>query len=241
MYVVTNVLSAFSWIALAFLIHKTRVKYAPNTVQRWVKRLTYTFKAFCGLSAVRSLTNILTVLHTMQTVQSQIFILNNIALAVLVGYTSIYYRELPKFLQRLADHQKRSHRFSALADVASDAMIELDREGYIWYANAAAERMFQLAHEDILGMNFIDELTAPSTRKIFIGMRDQYQAGVDQDIMNRTDPTEIELIRNRSPFKAAITIARYELGGVERFICVIRDVTRRVKLQPNTVTTNESD
>lgn len=101
-YIITNFLGAAAWIALGILIHMARTRYSPPVVRAWVYPLAISMKIFCGISAMRNIMNNVVIYFPItQSIQAGVFILNVFALAAAVGYASVYYKQIPRFLERL--------------------------------------------------------------------------------------------------------------------------------------------
>jgi PAS domain S-box-containing protein len=241
-YLVTNLIAAAAWVTLGVLIHLSRVKFAPEVVRTWIKGLSYTMKVFAALSVLRCLANISWVYHFFSRGEAVIFILNNMALAVAVGYASVYYKRLPQFLNRLARHQRLSRRFTVIADASADAFFEVDEHGNIWYANKAAADIFGFFNEArqpdpkaMLGLNFIDDLVAPEDMKRMQERRAAFLLSGKSDLIGRHTPMKIIARRRRSEvFPIEVTVSAYDkedrLAGA-RFCIIARDISYRMVLE----------
>lgn len=103
LYIITNAIAALAWIVLGVMIHLARTHQAPLTLRFWVYPLTLSIKIFCGISAVRYLLNNIVIYYpTALPIQGWVYIINVMALAIAVGYVSVFYKRIPEFLQRLS-------------------------------------------------------------------------------------------------------------------------------------------
>lgn len=247
-YSVTNILSGVCWIILAVLIHMFRVQAWRKGVEAtgltnglggeravvfsWIKPLTYAMKIFCAISAGRYFVNVGVVfVHELIVIQNAAFFLNTLSLAVAVAYASVFYNKIPSFLLRLKGHQEKSRRFTVIADASVDAFLETDEAANIWYANRAAGEILEYSEpKSLLGLNFIDDLVAPSDREKYAAMRSDYAAGGMPAIINRRSPEKILLrCENGREFPAEMTVTHYRVGETDRFCLIIRDTSYREK------------
>ena len=119
--------------------------------------------------------------------------------------------------------------FRNLLESAPDAMIIIDEQGKIAIINAQAETMFGYSREEILG-NRIEILLPERLKKVHVDNREAYTEdpkvrpmGAGRDLVaRRSDGSEFPVEISLSPVKTA--------GG--RFVSsVIRDVTRRKRME----------
>lgn len=239
-YILTNEVAALSWVALGILIYLSRTRQSPPTVRVWVYPLALSMKIFCGISAVRYVMNNIAIYYSLaQTIQAGVYIVNVLALAFAVGYASIYYKRIPEFLVKLNRDQALSRRFTVIADTAVDGFLETDEHGNIWYANRSAADIFGMLDEAgkpdpklLLGRNLVDDFMEGKTQETFSAMRDMYSETRTAPIINRREPTKINLKRaGVGVFDAEITVAEYEVEVEKRFCVVVRDISYRVALE----------
>lgn len=242
LYIVTNAIAAAAWITLGILIHMSRIRHSPPMVRTWVYPLALSMKVFCVISAVRyTMNNVVIYLPVTQFIQAGIYIVNVLALAIAVGYASVYYKKIPGFLHRLGRHQALSRRFSVIADVAVDAFLETDAAGTIWYANRAAAEIFSVHDSNgnpdpkgLLGHNIVDDFMAGQIQRDFVLMRERYKTEGTADIVGKREPTKLELKRTcGKSYWAELTVTQYQVEAEERFCLVIRDISYRVALEEN--------
>jgi PAS domain S-box-containing protein len=119
-----------------------------------------------------------------------------------------------------------SKRFALLLEAAPDAILEVDPEGRIVLANTEAERLFQRAREELVGLP-VEALLPERFRGGHMAHRDHYGAhpvrrpmGAGLDLFAvRKDGTEFAVDINLSPLPLGA-----EKGHV---MCVLRDVSQR--------------
>lgn len=241
-YVATSMISAGAWIILAILIHKFRTRAWEKGIEggdgdraivfRWIKPLTLALKAFCTLSAARYIANVVDVVYDVDPIQNVLFFVTNLALAVAVGYASVYYKRIPDFLVRIRLHQINSRRFEQIADSAIDSFLEIDTLSNIWYANRAAAEMFGYLHrKELLGRNITELMPIQFREKHLLGIERYLQTG-ESNIIGKREPLRLQAQRaNGQEFPIELTLARYDVGEATRFCAIIRDISYKVKLE----------
>ena len=119
--------------------------------------------------------------------------------------------------------------FRTLLESAPDAMIIIDEQGKIAIMNAQAETMFGYGREDILGQR-IEILLPARLKKQHVQHREEYSGdpkvrpmGAGRDLVaRRSDGNE---------FPVEISLSPVTTGGGRFISSVIRDVTRRKRMQ----------
>lgn len=247
-FMLTNFIAAAAWFTLGVLIHMSRTRHSPPMVRTWVYPLAISMKIFAAISVFRFLLNDIVIYFPItQTIQAVVYIMNVMALAVAVGYASVYYKRIPDFLERLGRHQALSRRFTVIADTAVDGFLETDDKGNIWYANQAAAEIFGVRGSDgkpdrrlLLGRNIVDDFMHGDTRVQFRKVREQFAETGIAEIVSKRLPTRIEMVREfnhrgvlDTPFSAEITVSQYQVGAEQRFCLIIRDISYKVSLEEN--------
>lgn len=241
-FMATNFVAAVAWVTLGILIHMSRTKHSPPMVRQWVYPLAISMKIFAGISTLRFLLNDIVIYFPItQTMQAVVYIVNVLALAFAVGYASVYYKRIPKFLERLNRHQALSRRFTVIADTAVDGFLETDKFGNIWYANRAAAEILNVRGEagepdakQLLGKNVVDDFMMGKTQREFQQIREEYLLTGRAEIIEQRAPTKIQMKRpNAESFFAEITVAEYNVEAEKRFCVILRDISYRVTLEEN--------
>jgi PAS domain S-box-containing protein len=122
-------------------------------------------------------------------------------------------------------HVQSYLRFRDLLEAAPDAILEVDLDGTIVLLNAAAERMFGYAREELLG-KLIEVLVPTGFRDRHREHRDSYSAHPTTRPMG----TGLELFAQRkdgSQFPVEISLSPIRSGQGSRVIAAVRDTTAR--------------
>jgi PAS domain S-box-containing protein len=129
--------------------------------------------------------------------------------------------------RRRADQMRREsdQRFRVLAETAVDAIITIDEQSVVLYANPAVERIFGYTPTQLIGGSL--------TRLIPPGMRAQHSAGLARYLATgeRTLPWRdlklngLKATGDEVPLE--ITFTEYTEGGRRYFTATMRDITER--------------
>lgn len=156
----------------------------------------------------------------------------NEALLLVQGYMSIVAMTFLSLAAVVAERRRTesalSHiegKYSAIAEIAHDAIITIDPTGEILYVNAAAERIFGYRVSDMIGQG-LAMLMAESMRSrheaAFARYRETGQKRCSWDRMEvrgrHKDGHEIPL---------EISFGEYAHGDARLFVGVVRDITKR--------------
>lgn len=125
-------------------------------------------------------------------------------------------------------------RFSAFASSTNDAIVTADEAGLIREWNAAAQRMFGYAKEEIVGRSI--DLIIPSRHRYAHG---QAMACIQKDGDRAPDHLRriggaVEVAgarRDGSEFPIEISISAWRLGREGYFSAIIRDIGERIEAQ----------
>jgi PAS domain S-box-containing protein/diguanylate cyclase (GGDEF)-like protein len=130
--------------------------------------------------------------------------------------------------QRLSEQAYRDGeaRKAAILDAAFDCIVTTDDRGRIVEWNAAAERTFGYARDDVLGRE-VAGLIVPEAS------REAHRAGLARGSVTKLGtPTETTALRaDGSEFPVEIVIARADAGDAAMFTASIRDVTDRKRAE----------
>jgi PAS domain S-box-containing protein len=165
-------------------------------------------------------------------------------LTVLADLTKL--REAERLRADLTESERAAHeeavagqRFSLLLEAAPDAILEVDRQGRIILANTEAQRLFQRAREELVGLP-VEALLPERFRGGHMAHRAHYRAhpvrrpmGAGLDLYAvRKDGTEFAVDINLSPLP----------GGPEEghVMCVLRDVGQRRSAEEKIRVLNQS-
>ena len=125
----------------------------------------------------------------------------------------------------LTDRLKAEQSFRGFLEAAPDAVVVVDRDGWIRIANPLAESMFGYTRDELLGQP-VEILVPQRYRGRHVGEREQYVAAP------RTRPMGLgrELLgvrKNGSEFPIEISLSPIETQQERLFISIIRDITER--------------
>lgn len=105
-----------------------------------------------------------------------------------------------------------------------DGIVISDPAGRITYWNAAAERMFGRAAEEVLGASFWETVIPPESRA---AMEARFPTDAAAGVRQHQDLEGLALRRDGSRFPAELSLAGLELRGVLHMIAIVRDVSER--------------
>ena len=118
----------------------------------------------------------------------------------------------------------------ALIRSAKDAIIAIDEEHNIVLFNPAAELIFRCAAEKVLGTP-LEQFIPHQVRKAHHQHLLDYGKRHDAARAMGMDRLVTGLRADGEVFPLDATISQIELGGVRRYVAVLRDVTERVRMQ----------
>jgi PAS domain S-box-containing protein len=149
--------------------------------------------------------------------------------AELLATTESLGSQIGQFVERTRAEQamyEREARHAAILDAALDCLITIDESGRVIEFNAAAERTFGYAAEEVVGREMVDLIVPPS-------LRDQHRSGFARHLRTGEEKLlgrRIEITGMRADgteFPVELTITRIDLPGRPVFTGFIRDVTER--------------
>jgi len=122
--------------------------------------------------------------------------------------------------------QRSEARFSAVIDTAIDSFVTIDKKGIVTSIDAAGERLFRYASEELVGQN-VKILTPPAVSKNHDGFLEAYKkTGVGKIIGVGREVTAVR--KNGSEFPIELRIAELSaVAGQSGFVAAIRDITHR--------------
>ncbi len=212
-----------------------RYRYA---IFQWVKPLIFGFYFFFAANAVNiGWAFVLTVLSLDDPPKSRVIsvFFSQFSVCVLSALLPMYYKRLPGYLNRLKIHKQNSDRFKAITNSFHDSIIEIDNQSLIWYSNPAAYTVFGYTDEQGNPLEFpllITDLMPPRFRDHHTqGMKRFLETG-NGILMNRKEPIEmIGLKKDGTEFPIEITLSHYHIGESVRFTAIIRDISKRKRLE----------
>ena len=131
-------------------------------------------------------------------------------------------------------------RQRAILEAALDCVISIDEKGCVRYFNAAAERTFGYAAEDVLGRELADLVVPPS-------LREQHREGLARHLATgegRVIGRRIEITAMRadgSEFPVELTVTRSDAPGAPGFTGYVRDITESKRAEEDLIATRQSE
>jgi len=128
-------------------------------------------------------------------------------------------------------------RYRKLLEAAPDAILEVDRGGYIVLVNVQAEKLFGYTRSELLGKAV--ECLIPTR---FQGLHPTHRENYFGHPVMRPMGTGLDLYAKRADgteFAVDVTLSPYESDGGGRVICVVRDVTERKRAEEQIRTLNQ--
>lgn len=135
----------------------------------------------------------------------------------------------PKQQTKTPHHSEAEQRFHELLEAAPDAILEVDQDGRVLLINAAAERIFGYAREELLKLT-VEELVPASMRANHVRHRTVYIAHPQTRPMG----SGLELKAQRkdgSLFPVEISLSPNPSKDGLRVIAVVRDITQRKEIE----------
>ncbi len=143
------------------------------------------------------------------------------------GNISLDLSELKRAEQALHESEERMR---AIASSAQDAIIMLDEAGLVTYWNAAAERIFGWSAAEMMGRNLHNALVPEKYHAEHRAAFAEFQrSGTGGAVGNTLEMTALR--KDGSEFPVEISLAAARLGGGWHSVGIIRDITRRRRME----------
>nr|CRH05764.1 Putative Diguanylate cyclase/phosphodiesterase with PAS domain [Candidatus Magnetococcus massalia] len=143
-------------------------------------------------------------------------------LTILFGVL-IFYRLTNPILHAL---HMREQRFSAVAQMAADAILITDQSGSILFANGAAKRMFNMQAVDLSQEKLSHLISNEQGQKLLVA------EGAGESRPPNDQLVEVEACRYKGEsFPAEMGISSWNVDGERYFSTIIRDITERKAFQ----------
>ena len=140
--------------------------------------------------------------------------------------TSIEITEKKELEKSLETSMKR---FEAVINSAYDGIITIDNDQNIKMFNQAAGEMFDIAHQDAVGMPLVNLLPGRFRHK-----HNDYVAGFNESpVMSRpmhTRASVMGLRQDGTEFPLEVTISKIRVGQTTEMTAVLRDISERARL-----------
>ncbi|HKO87735.1 MAG TPA: PAS domain S-box protein [Burkholderiales bacterium] len=129
----------------------------------------------------------------------------------------------------IAAHESAASH-NAILDSAIDAVVTFDERGAILEFNPAAESMFQIAREEILGKQMFERLMPPELTDPYLSSFEEYLATGRSLFVGRR--AEVQAMRaSGEQFPAEINVTKIEAHGYTSFTAFIRDLSERKRAE----------
>jgi PAS domain S-box-containing protein len=137
--------------------------------------------------------------------------------------------DLRRTQRRLEEELAESERAEALArsilDTAVDGILTIDERGVIQTVNAASERLFGYAAEEVVGRN-VSLLMPEPDRSAHDGYLRRYLETGKRRVIGRGREVE-GLHRDGTRFPLYLSVGEMRVGGERRFTGIVQDITER--------------
>ncbi len=131
---------------------------------------------------------------------------------------------------RTAELRHQEQQLRAIYDNTLGAIISIDSEGVIQSANRTVERIFGYAAEEMVGHNI--KMLAPSSTRPYDGFLQIFRETGEGETVSNIRELRAQR-KDGSPIDIALCVTRLE--GMDRFIGILLDVTRRKQLERDVV------
>jgi diguanylate cyclase (GGDEF)-like protein/PAS domain S-box-containing protein len=147
--------------------------------------------------------------------------------------------ELDSLRREIAEHRENEDRFRTVAQTAVDAIILADAHGNVIFWNESARRIFGYTEEEIAGK--------PLTVLMSPGDRDAHQKGLEHIRLTGKSKyigktKEMQALRkNGEKFPIELSIAMWNVGEKTFYSAIVRDITKRKRLESELQTRATTD
>lgn len=146
----------------------------------------------------------------------------------LVGFAKVT-RDITERMQTARSLQESEERYRTVAETAHDAIVSIDEESRIQFANSATTKMFGYAPSELIGQSITvlmrEQLRAAHTA----GLRHHLHSGRRR--LNWQGVEFQALRKNGDEFPVEVSFGEVAQDGKRRFIGFIRDITERKRAQ----------
>ena len=134
-----------------------------------------------------------------------------------------------RVVERTASLREQGRKLAAIVETAAEGIVTVDSRGIVESMNRAAEQMFGYRNDEILGRNVSLLLPAP------------YREELDSYIARHIEPGHAKVIglrqevsgqrKDGTVFPMDYAVSEFAIGGERRFVAVVRDITKRKRLE----------
>jgi len=141
------------------------------------------------------------------------------------GYFAATFEDVSEAKQIFCALQNSEARANAILDTAVDGIIVTDEEGVVQSFNAAAQRMFGRAEEEILGQSI--GLLMPESFRSKHDERLRRLAEAPQSLLLLKGREVTGLRKDGSCFPIELSVGEFHLNATRAFAGIVRDITDR--------------
>jgi PAS domain S-box-containing protein len=139
-------------------------------------------------------------------------------------------REITERKQAEKALKESEEKARAITDTSMDAIIMIDGEGKVTYANSAAEMMFGYNKSELIGNNIHDLIVSEHARKQYeLKLPDFKKKGKCKVIGKTLEMNATR--RDGTRFPVEISISAMRIGGDWHSVGMIRDISERKKVE----------
>lgn len=139
---------------------------------------------------------------------------------------TVYIQDITRRKRAEEALRESEEKFRLIAETATDAIIKIDENSIIQYANPATEKIFGYSTSEMLGMNLTMLMPERLRQAHLDGVRRYIATG------KKTRPWQgIQfpgLHKNGREIPLEMSYSEYEKGGRRMFVGIVRDITERV-------------
>ena len=142
-------------------------------------------------------------------------------------------KDITRFKQAQVDLEMSEAHHLAILDNALDAIISIDSQGLIQEFNPAAEELFQLKQQDMIGIENIRHIIPRQ-------MRDAHDSGLAKSVENSFQQNEFQRRKEVQGLRSdgelidlEMALTSIEIQGKQQFTAFIHDITERKQLFKN--------
>jgi diguanylate cyclase (GGDEF)-like protein/PAS domain S-box-containing protein len=140
----------------------------------------------------------------------------------LVG-TAADVTQLHEAADRLSESEARNR---AIVETAAEGIVSVDESGLIVEFNAAAERIFDLDSDDVIGAAKIFDLFASDDSERLEGYFHEYLCGAEPRLVGKGATEVTGQRRDRSHVPIEVAVTEFETAGGRLFTALIRDLSQ---------------
>ncbi|MBI3664161.1 MAG: PAS domain S-box protein [Acidobacteria bacterium] len=154
--------------------------------------------------------------------------LSEIVLVTVLALPLLYAMTLRPVTKLAGEHARAAAeaRFQAIAQAAGDAIVIVDLDWKLRFANRATEHMFGFGPRQWAGMN-ITRVLPEDTREFLAAAREVFRA-TGRPTLQEKGAMELELLRqDGTRFPAEVRVSMLRDADQPEFVVVLRDITTR--------------